>query len=140
MITCLFIEFLRHLATFKPPGHILLIFDGAKCHLDYTIVDEADRLDIKLFCLPSNCTHELPLDKAVYHSYEYHWNREVLRFCDIHPKLVITKISFNKIFSKVWGGLYTSSGNMISGFRSTGIFFFLSTLLLYLKKLLTPVF
>lgn len=48
-----------------------LIFDGAKLHLDVSIVDAAEKHDISLFCLPSNTTHELqPMDKAVFKSYE----------------------------------------------------------------------
>ncbi|KAK9679761.1 DDE superfamily endonuclease [Popillia japonica] len=52
----------------------LLIFDGAKSHLDISIVEAADNFGIALFCLPSNTTHELqPLDKAVFKSYETFW-------------------------------------------------------------------
>ncbi|KAJ8928631.1 hypothetical protein NQ314_018779 [Rhamnusium bicolor] len=70
MTTELFIDFVQHLAKFKLPGSILLIFDGAACHLDYEIVEDADQHAIKLLCLPSNTTHELqPLDKSVYRSF-----------------------------------------------------------------------
>jgi hypothetical protein len=97
-------------------------FDGARCHLDYRIVEAAEPHEITLFCLPSNCTHELqPLDKAVYRSFEHHWDLEVLKFWDLHSDRAITKPRFNKIFSKVWP-LCTSPVNIQSGFRSTGIY------------------
>lgn len=60
----LFVKFVRHLSRIKIAGPILLIFDGATCHLDYTIIEEADRRNITLLCLPSNTTHEMQqLDK-----------------------------------------------------------------------------
>ncbi|KAJ8931628.1 hypothetical protein NQ314_015422 [Rhamnusium bicolor] len=101
MTTELFIDFVQHLAKFKLPGSILLIFDGAACYLDYEIVEAADQHAIKLLCLPSNTTHELqPLNKSVYRSFESHWDQEVLRYWDQHPDRVITKPRFNIIFSK----------------------------------------
>lgn len=122
MTTILFIDFIQHLAKYKLPGPILLIFDGAACHLDYGIVEAADQHDIKLLCLPSNTTHELqPLDKAVYRSFESHWDQEVLRYWDQHPDRVVTKSRFNTIFSKVWSKCMTQE-NIISGFKATGIF------------------
>ncbi|KAJ2952374.1 hypothetical protein O0L34_g4658 [Tuta absoluta] len=79
MTTNLFIAFIQHFAKFKPFGKCLLIFDGAKCHLDFRIAEEAERHDIVLYCLPSNTTHELqPLDKACYKPFETYWDQEVL--------------------------------------------------------------
>lgn len=123
MTTALFIDFLRHLSRYKgTDGHILLVFDGASSHLDYSIVDEADRLGIRLFCLPSNTTHELqPLDKAVYRSFEYHWDQELLRFWDRHPERRLNKARFSTIFSKVWTNCMTPK-NILSGFTATGMF------------------
>ncbi|KAG5866908.1 hypothetical protein JTB14_026192 [Gonioctena quinquepunctata] len=97
MTTELFIEFVRHLARYKGPYAILLVFDGAACHLDYDIVEAADEQNMKLFCLPSNATHELqPLDKSVYRSFESHWDQELLRFWDHHPDRVPTETRFNE--------------------------------------------
>ncbi|KAJ8949488.1 hypothetical protein NQ318_005955 [Aromia moschata] len=100
MTTELFIEFVRHLARYKGLYTILLVFDGAACHLDYDIVEAADEHNIKLFCLPSNTTHELqPLDKSVYRSFESHWDQELFRFWDHHPDRMLTKIRFNERIS-----------------------------------------
>ncbi|KAG5865965.1 hypothetical protein JTB14_012194 [Gonioctena quinquepunctata] len=49
MTTELFIEFVRHLVRYRGPDAILLVFDGAACHLDYVIVEAADEHNIKLF-------------------------------------------------------------------------------------------
>ncbi|KAJ8958421.1 hypothetical protein NQ318_002204 [Aromia moschata] len=59
----LFVEFLSHLGKYKIAGPILLIFDGAACHLDYTIVEEAARHEITLLCMPSNTTELQPSTK-----------------------------------------------------------------------------
>ncbi|XP_018300373.1 uncharacterized protein [Mycetomoellerius zeteki] len=94
MTTELFIKFLNHFASFKPAGKILLVFDGAASHLDYTIVEAADKHDIVLYCLSSNTTHELqPLDKSVYRSFEHHWNQEFLKYQDKHPDRKFNKTS-----------------------------------------------
>lgn len=118
----LFKDFLKHLARYKSQGTCLLIFDGAACHLDLSIVEVADSLDISLYCLPSNTTHELqPLDKAVYRSFEHHWDAEVLSFMEQNPGKKLTKARFNIILSNVWSKSMTHN-NIISGFRATGLF------------------
>jgi hypothetical protein len=122
MTTEIFVDFVHHLGRYKTEGPALLIFDGAKSHLDYSIVEAADSNGITLLCLPSNTTHELqPLDKSVYRSYESHWDKEVLRYWDVHPDRTITKPRFNIIFSKVWPKC-TTPDNILGGFRATGIF------------------
>lgn len=122
MTTELFIDFIKHLANFKPPGKILLVFDGAACHLDLAILDAAEQHDIVLYCLPSNTTHELqPLDKSVYRSYEHHWDMELLQYRSEHPDRKINKNSFNKIFTRVWSKCMTNS-NITNGFRAVGLY------------------
>lgn len=76
-----FISWLSHFAKYRNPGPTLLIFDGARSHLDISIVEAAENHGITLFCLPSNTTHELQsMDKAVFKSYESLWDQEVLNF------------------------------------------------------------
>lgn len=121
MTTELFIEFIKHLGIYKTQGKALLIFDGASSHLDYTIVEEADKLDIVLYCLPSNTTHELqPLDKSVNKSFDHHWDQEAMRYMYQNPDRRLTKSNFNKIFSKAWSRALTHE-NIINGFRATGL-------------------
>lgn len=67
MTTETFICWLKHFAKYKPAGEVVAVFDGAASHLSPDIVDEADKHGIKLFCLPSNTTHELqPMDKVIF--------------------------------------------------------------------------
>lgn len=122
MTTELFIDFINHLGQYKSPGKCLLIFDGASSHLDARIVDAADDHDIVLYCLPSNTTHELqPLDKSVNKSYEHYWDEEVLLYAYQHPNQKLTKMRFNKIFTKVWSNCMTQK-NIVNGFRATGLY------------------
>lgn len=66
-----FIKWLENFAEYKNPGLSLLVFDGAKSHI--SIVETAEKLEIILYFLPSNTTHELqPMDKAVFRSFEQH--------------------------------------------------------------------
>ena len=66
----IFAKSLQHFAKFKLTGKVILIFDGAKCHLSPSIVDEADKCEVTLFCLPSNTTHKLqPMDVAVFRAF-----------------------------------------------------------------------
>nr|CAH7743777.1 unnamed protein product [Callosobruchus chinensis] len=122
-MTCeAFVLWLHHFASFKHPGPALLIFDGAKCHLDISIVEAADSLDITLFGLPSNTSHELqPMDKSVFRSFETFWDQEVLHFLTTNPGKALTKMRFGEIFNTVWLKAMTPS-NIISGFRATGIY------------------
>lgn len=122
MTTELFIDFLNHFAKYKSNGPTLLVFDGASSHLDFTIAAAADDLNINLFCLPSNTTHELqPLDKAVFRSFEAHWDQELLKYWDTYPQRTLNKARFNIILSRVWPKCITPE-NIINGFRATGLF------------------
>nr|CAH7725055.1 unnamed protein product [Callosobruchus chinensis] len=87
MNVAVFVQWIHHLAKYKLPGPCVVVFDGAKCHLDYSIVEAAEKFDIKLFCLPSNTTHELqPMDKSVFRSFEYFWDEEVLKYWAQHEE------------------------------------------------------
>ncbi|CAK1582436.1 unnamed protein product [Parnassius mnemosyne] len=122
MTADLFLEFIKHLAKYKVAGKCLLIFDGAKCHLSIEVLDEADKNNIVLYCLPSNTTHELqPLDKSVNKSYEHHWDEAVLNFLYTNPDRTMSKTTFNRIFSQVWPKCITHS-NIVNGFAATGLF------------------
>ncbi|CAH2084962.1 unnamed protein product [Euphydryas editha] len=122
MTSDLFVEFIQHLAKHKVPDKCLLIFDGAKCHLSIETLDEADKNNIVLYCLPSNTTHELqPLDKSVNKSYEHYWDEAVLNFLSTNPNRTLKKPDFNKIFSQVWPKCMTHT-NIVNGFKATGLY------------------
>ncbi|KAJ8946188.1 hypothetical protein NQ318_001700 [Aromia moschata] len=86
----LFIRWLQHFANFKPR---------------LKIVQEAEKWDVSLYCLPSNTTHELqPLDKAVFRSFEHYWDTELLNYWETTnvPCRTLKKERFGVVFAKVW--------------------------------------
>jgi hypothetical protein len=67
---------------------------------------------------PQNTTHELqPLDTAVFTSYEYHWDHEVMLHWNNHNERSITKQRFGKIWDKS-----VTPSNIKSGFQGTDIY------------------
>jgi hypothetical protein len=117
MTTKSFVDWLHHFGCHKVPGPCILLFDGAQSHFDNEIVETAERYQISLYCLPSNTTHELrPLDKAVFRSFENHWDDEVILYWNNHGERTIMKQRFGKIFSKVWDKSVTPSNKVrVSG-------------------------
>ncbi|KAJ8930788.1 hypothetical protein NQ314_016365 [Rhamnusium bicolor] len=120
-----FSRWIEHFLKCKVPGPCLVIFDGAKCHLDYSILETAERFNITLYCLPSNTTHELqPMDKSVFRAYEYYWDDQVVKYFSKYPdERSVSKMRFGGIFSTVWDKTMTPS-NIKARFRATGIYFF----------------
>lgn len=103
-------------------GRCLLILDGATCHFDLAIAQEAERFNIELLCLPSNTTHELqPCDKSLFRPLEYAWDEEVDLFWEISDQNKLDKTDFCKIFKKAWARAATAK-NMMSGFEACGIY------------------
>ncbi|XP_052742085.1 uncharacterized protein LOC128198842 [Bicyclus anynana] len=122
MTSDLFVEFIQHLAKHKVADKCLLIFDGAKCHLSIEALEEADKNNVVLYCLPSNTTHELqPLDKSVNKSYEHHWDEAVMNYLSVKVDRTLNKADFNKIFSQVWPKCMTHT-NIVNGFKATGLY------------------
>ncbi|KAI4466292.1 hypothetical protein MML48_3g00008862 [Holotrichia oblita] len=122
MTAVTFTIWLNHFVKFKSPGRCLLIFDGARSHLDAAIVDAAEAYDIMLPCLPSNTTHELqPLDKSVFRAFEHYWDEEVLNYWTREPERKITRGRFGHILSIIWPKVM-SPANLMAGFRATGIY------------------
>lgn len=73
-----FVKYLNHFVHYRPSGNCLFLLDGAKCHFDLKIAEQARALGIELLCLPPNTTHELQLmDKSLFRSLEYAWDDEV---------------------------------------------------------------
>ena len=92
------------------------------CHLSYEAVEEEDKNNIVLYCLPSNTTHKLqPLDKSVNRSFEHHWYKEVLNYLSNSLERTLNKVAFNNIFSRTWPKSITQT-NITNGFKATGLY------------------
>lgn len=117
----IFNKWLDHFIEYMSPPPVILVFDGAKCHLDITIAEKAEEHGIHLYCLPSNTTHELqPMDKAVFRAYEAYWDDELMKYWDKHPTRDLNKERFSEVFLPTWEKTMTIA-NITSGFRATGI-------------------
>ena len=103
MTTDAFVEFLRRFSRL-PMGICLIIFDGAKSHLDYKICEVAEENDIILYCLPSNTTHELqPSDKGCCRSFEIFWDQHALLHFDTNKEEKdISRLNFAEVFTPTW--------------------------------------
>lgn len=117
-----FVRWLHHFNRYKCAGACLVIIDGAKCHLDYSIVEAADDMGVTLLCLPSNTTHELqPLDKSVFGPFEKFWDDELMNFWTTFQDRELNKQRFGYVFTPVWDKSATQK-NVKAGFEACGIF------------------
>ena len=98
-----FVRWLQHFNRYKSAGECLLIVYGAKCHLDYSIVEAAEDMGVTLLCLPSNTTHELqPMDKSVFGPFEKFWDDELMNFWSTFEDREFNKQRFGYVFTPVW--------------------------------------
>ncbi|KAK9700390.1 DDE superfamily endonuclease [Popillia japonica] len=68
---------------FIAPPSVILIFDGANCHLNITIAEQEEVHLVPLYCLPSNTTHQLqPMEKPVVRAFEAYWDSDQLKYWD----------------------------------------------------------
>ena len=75
-----------------------------------------------LFCLPPHVTHlAQPLDKTVFSPLKRAWHEECQLYMANNPGKVVSCSSFMSLFSSAWLKAMHPS-NIISGFRSTGVF------------------
>ncbi|RVE42658.1 hypothetical protein evm_012687 [Chilo suppressalis] len=115
MTRSLFVEFIQHLAQHKVPDKCLLIFDGAKCHLSYEALEEADKNNIELYCLPANTT------QGLNRSFEHHWDEEVSNYLCNSQERILNKAAFSEIFSRTWLRCMTQN-NITNAFKATGLY------------------
>lgn len=105
-----------------PVRPVLLILDGHYSHITLTTLQTARDNEIQLYCLPPHTTnHTQPLDKSVFRSVKVAYNKRCETFMRDNPLKVITRYNFCEIFRDVFQSVLTM-GNVISGFKSTGIY------------------
>ena len=120
-------HFLSHAGSGRP---LLLLMDGHSSHYNLEAVTMARNNGVILFTLVPHTTHEMqPLDTAVYAPLKAHWQDVCHCYLQSHPGKVITKYQFSQLFSEAWLKAMNPA-NIISGFRSCGIFPFNPTAVL----------
>ncbi|XP_022112053.1 jerky protein homolog-like isoform X2 [Acanthaster planci] len=106
-----------------PPSRpVLLILDGHYSHITISTLKLARENSIHIYCLPPHTTnHTQPLDKSVFRSVKSSYNQRCERFMRENPQRLITRYDFCGIFRDVFHSAL-SMANIVSGFKSTGIY------------------
>ena len=102
----------------------LLFYDGHASHISIRIIEGALENNIQIIKFPSHLTDRLqPLDKCVFGPVKQTWERLLVNNgkrkigrCHTH----LTKQEFSALIGQLWPKISTS--NIISGFRTTGLF------------------
>lgn len=101
---------------------LLLLMDGHSSHYSLEAIKMAAEEGVLLYTLPPNTTHLVqPLDKGVFGPLKMCWRRTCHNFMSHNPGQVVTQYNFARLFATTWFGAMTPK-NIISGFRTTGIF------------------
>lgn len=109
----------------SPEQAAVLIYDGHSSHISVRIIQEAISNNITLIKLPSHLTDMIqPLDKCVFGPVKTFWEKKLVNFGRKNMGKGtgrLTKSQFVEMLGDVWIQAMKSS-NIISGFRSCGIF------------------
>ena len=115
--------FCKHFLCYALPARpLLLLMDGHSSHYSLEAIKMAAEEGVLLFTLPPNTTHLVqPLDKGVFGPLKVCWRRTCQNYMSRHPGEVVHQFNFSRLFASTWFEAMTPK-NIISGFRTTGIF------------------
>ena len=122
-----FSTFLEHFVKFTKPTEdspVLLLLDNHQSHISLEAIQFCRQHHVTILSFPPHCSHELqPLDKTVYGPFKTFCNQASDRWChdatnrgkpmSIHSLPSIVSYGFTHAFSQK---------NILSGFKSTGIY------------------
>ena len=99
---------------------IALIYDGHGSHLTYKTIVTAMAQNIKIICLPPNCSHALqPLDVGVFKGLKVQWKNILKRWYRETRLQTVDKAVFPGLLGQLWPNL--SGKDAVAGFRNSGI-------------------
>ncbi|XP_063220582.1 uncharacterized protein LOC134529986 [Bacillus rossius redtenbacheri] len=121
----LFIEvmkhFVRHTNSSKD-SPTLLLFDNHESHLSLEVINIARDNGVTIVTFPPHCSHRLqPLDVAVYKAFKSFYNAAVDTWMMQHPGNTLTLYDIAGIV-KIAHERGLTPGNIMSGFRKSGIY------------------
>ncbi|XP_065645531.1 uncharacterized protein LOC136076001 [Hydra vulgaris] len=100
----------------------ILIVDGHDSHNFVELLSVAIENNIYIVEMPAHCSHWLqPLDRTVFGPLKTYYNQTCHELMNEYPGVTIDKSTFCGLFKKAWDQALTAA-NIISGFRSCGIF------------------
>lgn len=110
--------FLKECGDHRPQ---LLIMDGHHSHEVLGLIEKARANNITLLTLPPHTTHyHCPLDRTVFGPLNKSYDRLCSEYCQ-NPGNLVNKMSWPGLFRKAFEVAFKPE-NIISGFRSCGIF------------------
>ncbi|CAL4182392.1 unnamed protein product, partial [Meganyctiphanes norvegica] len=96
--------------------------DGCSAHISLAIVEEARARNIILVKLPPNSTHILQvLDVTVFGPSKSAWTEVIRQWSRQSRFKNVTKSVFPALLSKLFDSMVEKPDNLVSGFRTTGI-------------------
>ena len=119
-----FIKYAAHFVAYvrcSPERPCLLLLDSHDSHLSVEVIDYFEAHGVKLFFFPPHCSHKLqPLDRSVYGPLK----KYVVSACDAWISINKRSITIYDVPNILATSLprATTPKNIMSGFRSTGIF------------------
>ena len=124
-----YVWFKEHFLPYAPSAcPLLLLIDGHISHFCPEMIQVAAKEGVILFTLPPNTTHLCqPLEKGPFAPLKIEWRKAVHQFISSYEGQVVTLYEFNTVFAQAWYNSMTA-GNIISGFRCTGIFLLIDML------------
>ncbi|XP_065670146.1 uncharacterized protein LOC136088915 [Hydra vulgaris] len=100
----------------------ILIVDSHDSHNFVELLSVAIENNIYIVEMPVHCLHWLqPLDRTVFSPLKTYYNQTCHELMNEYPGVTIDKSTFCGLFKKAWDQALTAA-NIISGFRSCGIF------------------
>lgn len=123
MTAAVFSDFFCKFCEIVQERPLLLIFDGHLSHLDISIVEKAVKERVVIIKLPAHTTDLLqPLDKCVFRPLKCLWEKRLIMWQRENQRsLAASKSEFVDLICEIWHEALKSD-NIISGFRTTGIF------------------
>jgi hypothetical protein len=107
-------HFLAHVPSARP---LLLIMDGHSSPYNLDCIRMAAEENVVLFCPPPNTTHKTqPLDKGCFAPLKSYWRAACHKYMKDN-----TQHHFSELFAQAWMKGMTMT-NIISGFKTTGIY------------------
>ena len=115
----LFLPAVSHLTASAP---VYLFFDGHYSHVSLELIRVARENNVKLFCLPPNCTHVLqPLDVGVFGPVKKMWAQLLKQWKMESRAMTVSKEVFPGLILQLWERSITPT-HCISGFRAYGLY------------------
>ncbi len=118
-------EFLDHLIQHTnciPDRPILLLLDNLKAHVSLKAVEKAKNNGIVLLTIPQHTSHHMqPLDRTIYGPFKTHYSQAMDGWMRSNPGITVSIYQIAGLVNEAFMSAVTPR-NIISGFRSTGIF------------------